>query len=511
MKADSPVLRRLLHARVRLVIAFTATMTGEVLSRVLQHNSLPGVNTPPGMLTHWICATVVIAVALSQLYSELRSGKSAYVLFSVASIAAIAALYVMSTRETFFIPPMMMEHMGQGQLHTQRPAHSHAHMVCVATEFILIAKYFEKSSQFSVAEAIAEARLPVPETGAQAGETITVRRSEFFPVDGLITSGDTVVEESAITGGRTRVPKAVGDTVYCGSLNFDRAVEVTVTKTRNESLYFKRFSAALKSVTNGRSGLRKAVARCSTVLLRLVVIGGIGAIVIAGFPGNNGVHMVSMRIVSIALAATPAVFVLFPTMADMIGFSTLVKSGILIKSGGSAEKLAETGKIYLDKSALNYGVLQERREGADKTEELLQKLGYALTDKPEGAIAVASCSEISLEAFASSVLRVAVGGAEEMLNIDADVIITHDKITHLLKAVYIAKTIQRQLKLAFALAVFCNVLTITLAAVGILTPVYAGISAAVVTIGLLANNWCVEKCCRNITFDKLYKLAGAKK
>jgi len=47
--------------------------------------------------------------------------------------------------------------------------------------------------------------------------------------------------------------------------------------------------------------------------------------------------------------------------------------------------------------------------------------------------------------------------------------------------------------------------------VGILTPVYAGISAAVVTIGLLANNWCVEKCCRNITFDKLYKLAGAKK
>ena len=495
MRADANPLRRLSQARVRLVIAFAATMTGEVLSRIL-HGAVP----------HWICATVVFAVALTQLYADLRYEKPSYVLFSAASVLALAALYIMSTNETVFSQPAA--HMAG---HMQMSGHSHAHMVCVATEFILIAKYFEKSARFSAAEMLAETRLPVPENETQSGETITVLRSEVFPVDGVIISGATVVDESAITGGRSRVSKTVGDTIYCGSVNYDHTVEVTASCNQTDSIYFRRLDAAYKSVTAGRTGLRKTTSRSAMLLLRLVIAGGLCAIALAAIIGEHGAHKTAMRVISVAIAATPAVVLSFSPMADLIAFSTLAKNGILFKDAASAEKLAHTGKIYLDKSALMHEEEQKRRQGADKTEEALQKLGYTLCDSPTEAIVVASWREAGSDAFTNSPLCVAIGKAAEMLDSNADVLITQDRITHLLRAVFVAGVLQRNLRMALTVALGCNALVIALAAVGLLTPVYAGIAAAVVTIGLLANNRLIEKRCKGITFEKLYKFAGVKK
>ena len=491
MRADALTLRRLSQARIRLVIAFAATISGEVLSRVL-HGTVP----------HWICATAVILVALTQLYTDLRSERSSNVLLSAPAVVAIAALYIMSTNETFFAPPMA---------HAGGHAHSHAHMVCVATEFIMIAKYFEKSAKFSAAEALEEMRLLAPKSGARAGETVKVLRSEVFPVDGLLADGDTTVDESAITGARARVAKKVGDTVFCGSVNFEHTVDVTASGSQEESIYFRRLLSARESVSRGRTGCRLLVSRCADVIPLLIFVAGIGAIAFAAFFGEHGAHKAAMRVISVAIAATPAVMALFSPMADAIGFSSLAKIGIIFKSAVCAERIANTKKIYLDESALLHGEMAERRQGADKTIESLQKLGFLLSTSPSDAVTVASCREVGADAFAASPLRVAIGKADGASESDADVLITQDRITHLLRAVFVGRVLQRNLRMGFAIALCCNVIVIVLAAAGVLTPVYSGIAAAVVTIGLLANNRLIEKRCQGITFNKLYKYAAIKK
>jgi cation transport ATPase len=87
----------------------------------------------------------------------------------------------------------------------------------------------------------------------------------------------------------------------------------------------------------------------------------------------------------------------------------------------------------------------------------------------------------------------------------ADVLITQDQIAHLLKVIYICARLRDNHRRAFAaLAVYAAASAVT-AALGIVSPVYAGIASAVCALGLIVNNGQLEKRLRAITFEKLLR------
>ncbi len=68
-----------------------------------------------------------------------------------------------------------------------------------------------------------------------AGEIVTVKPGEKVPLDGVITSGTSSINQAALTGESVPVVKTVGDTVFAGTISEDGYIEVRVTKKSNET------------------------------------------------------------------------------------------------------------------------------------------------------------------------------------------------------------------------------------------------------------------------------------
>ena len=70
-----------------------------------------------------------------------------------------------------------------------------------------------------------------------SGNTFEVLPGDTIPLDGEILAGDTVVDESIITGESTPTPKKTGDTVLSGSINLSNTIKIKVTRTQANSTF----------------------------------------------------------------------------------------------------------------------------------------------------------------------------------------------------------------------------------------------------------------------------------
>jgi hypothetical protein len=136
----------------------------------------------------------------------------------------------------------------------------------------------------------------------------------------------------------------------------------------------------------------------------------------------------------------------------------------------------------------------------------LRQMGYALNIAASDVL-VAGAREVAGNIDAHSAIRVEIGSCKNM-DFAADISLSQDKIAHLLKAIYVCKVLRRNFLLGFALWVIFIAAVLTLAAVNIVTPVYAGVASAAIYGALAANNRRIEKKCSNITFDKVLGTAS---
>jgi cation transport ATPase len=319
-------------------------------------------------------------------------------------------------------------------------------------------------------------------------------------VDGRLVSGETSVDESILTGDIARVTKRAGDTLYCGGVNYDRAVELEALCGRGESVY-PRFLAAARRSPAARSGrLRRLTDVVGPCLVPLVFLAAAAAVSVAALSGGSA-HAAAMRAISAAIAVSPSAFAVFLPIADTVGFAALARSGILI-SAQAADALAEAKNVSIDESARTARD-GSPREGLAKTEETLRAMGYALTSP--AAVRVVSARAVADDDTRDAV-RVAIGRAAEMDFSRADICLTRDRIAHLLKAVYICKLLRKNARRVFAGLIAYNLIAAALTSLGALTPVYAGVAASACALGLVVNNGRLEKRCRVITFDKLRRV-----
>jgi cation transport ATPase len=260
-------------------------------------------------------------------------------------------------------------------------------------------------------------------------------------------------------------------------------------------------AAARRGLSQGRGGLRLAASRVGLWLVPLVFLAALAAVAAAALSGGDA-HSAAMRVISAAIALSPPVFAVFCPTADTLGFAALARSGIF-PDVRAARAIAAARSVEIDKSA-RIDADGEPREGLARTEETLRAMGYALT-APADVRVVSARGDAGREGDAAGVVRVAIGRAAEMDISGADVFLTQDKIAHLLKAVYICARLRDNHRRAFAVLAVYAAVSATLAALGIASPVYAGIASAVCALGLIVNNGRLEKRCRAITFERLLR------
>src|SRR5579864_5453217 len=188
--------------------------------------------------------------------------------------------------------------------------------------------------------------IEVPSDQVQVDETVIVKPGGHIPVDGIVLSGRSFVEQAAITGEAMPVEKAQGDTVYAGTINQSGALEIGAQKLGRDTT-FGRIVEAVERAEKSRAPIQKTADRLAGYLVYFAL----GAAVLTFIITHNVRSTISVVIVAGACgiaAGTP--------LAILGAIGRAAHQGAIIKGGLYLEALAAVDTVLLDKTGtLSYG------------------------------------------------------------------------------------------------------------------------------------------------------------
>lgn len=194
---------------------------------------------------------------------------------------------------------------------------------------------------------INEAERIIPAEQVKIGDVIRVLPGETVPVDGVILSGETSVNQAVMTGEPLPVDKTVGDEVSSGTVNQFGAFEMQASKVGEDS----SIQRMIRLVQSADAGKAKIVGLADRWATWIVVI----ALTAAGLTWLISGQII--RAVTILVVFCPCALVLATPTAIMAAIGNATKHGFLVREGDALERLAKVSKITFDKTGtLTYGM-----------------------------------------------------------------------------------------------------------------------------------------------------------
>lgn len=187
----------------------------------------------------------------------------------------------------------------------------------------------------------------IPADGVKVGDHIRVLPGESVPVDGVILSGQTSINQAVMTGESLPVDKSAGDTVSSGTVNQFGAFEMEATKVGEDS----SIQRMIRLVRSADAGKAKIVGVADRFATWIVVIALSAAVLTWLLTGEI------IRAVTILVVFCPCALVLATPTAIMAAIGNATKHGFLVRQGDALERLSKVNVIAFDKTGtLTYGV-----------------------------------------------------------------------------------------------------------------------------------------------------------
>jgi Cd2+/Zn2+-exporting ATPase len=269
----------------------------------------------------------------------------------------------------------------------------------------------------------------------RVGDRLRVKPGEAFAADGVIVSGASASDESALTGEANPVAKAVGDQVYSGTLNLWGAVDFSVARLPAEST-LQKIIRLIQTAQKLKAPSERFTDKFGTGYTYLV-IGGSALMFLVwwlgfhlpAFTNTAETRSAFYRAMTLMVVASPCALVLSIPSAILAAIAWGAKHGVLFRGGAAIEKLADISAVALDKT----GTLTTGELNVVGTESLppgrerdVLELAYALEAKSQHPIARAIVRHakaqgarlLETEEFQSLTgqgLRGRIGGATLML------------------------------------------------------------------------------------------------
>ena len=253
------------------------------------------------------------------------------------------------------------------------------------------------------------------------GDVFVVRPGDSVPVDGVVESGESAVDESALTGESIPVDKTVGSVVSAATINQSGFLTCRAKRTGKDTT-LSHIIQMVSDAAATKAPIARIADKVSGVFVPAVI--GIALVVIAGWLiAGESVSFALARGISVLVISCPCALGLATPVAVMVGNGLGARNGILIKTGEALETVGKVDTVVLDKTGtITKGVPAVTdlipAQGVSETQLLTQ--AFSLESKSEHPLAraiVDAAQARNLTAAATEGFRILPGnGLEAMLD-----------------------------------------------------------------------------------------------
>jgi Cu+-exporting ATPase len=272
-------------------------------------------------------------------------------------VVGTTAAYGYSTVLTFF--PDLLGHTG---------VHGGAYFdtSAVIITLILFGKYLEARAKTRAGEAIKklmglqprtarvirdgrEQDIPIEEV--ETGDLIMVRPGEKIPVDGVVRSGASSIDESMLTGESLPVDKKTGDAVIGATINRTGAFTFEATKVGKDTM-LSQIIRMVQEAQGSKAPIQRLADYISSIFVPAVI--SLAAVTFGAWyllgPADTKFTFALVNFIAVLIIACPCAMGLATPTAIMVGTGKGAEQGILFKNAESLERAQKIDTIVLDKT-----------------------------------------------------------------------------------------------------------------------------------------------------------------
>ena len=243
-----------------------------------------------------------------------------------------------------------------------------------------------------------EQQIPIEQVGV--GDVLIVRPGESIPVDGVVRSGKSAIDESVFTGESLPVDKGPSDPVTAATMNQSGMLTIEATHVGAETA-LSRLVQLVYTTQQSKPPIQRAADAVTNVFVPIVTAIAVVTFLVWWFVMGAGFTPAMLRLVAILVTACPCALGLATPTAVMMGTGIGAQRGILFRNGEALERAGGLTTIVLDKTGtLTEGKLILTDILTDQDESELLQLSAAAergSEHPIGKAVVKAAKERGLD------------------------------------------------------------------------------------------------------------------
>lgn len=266
---------------------------------------------------------------------------------AVLVVLSVGTGYIFSVGSTFFFPGVQFYEA-----------------VAVLLVFILLGHWLEMRARAGASTAIRALldlappmarvlrggrEVEVPTAEVQTGETVVIRPGNKIPVDGMVVEGDSLVDESMLTGESMPVRKGPGDHVIGATINKSGSFKYRATKVGAETA-LAQIVKLVQEAQNSKAPAQLLADRASQWLVLIAIVIGLATFAIWFWWIGEPLLFALTLTITVFVIACPDALGLATPMAVMVGTGLGATHGILFKNAGALEDATKLDVIVFDKT-----------------------------------------------------------------------------------------------------------------------------------------------------------------
>jgi len=196
----------------------------------------------------------------------------------------------------------------------------------------------------------------------ESGDILRVKPGDKIPVDGIITEGETSIDESMITGEPIPVNKSVDDKVSSGTINGNQSFLMKAEKVGSDTL-LSQIIQMVNDASRSHAPIQKLADTVSGYFVPIVVIIAVITFGVWAIWGPEPAYVYALvNAIAVLIIACPCALGLATPMSVMVGVGKGAQNGVLIKNAEALEKMDKIDTLIVDKT----GTITEGKPTVEK-------------------------------------------------------------------------------------------------------------------------------------------------